>query len=109
MTQPTSNSNVIKRAYGYLSLGATAVAYNYFINGSTPYGASNISPLPGYLSAQIGISLPLATWAAKQWGANDWPRLVYALTVRSSEFETSTSGPIGPPQRWGTFTLNWDY
>ncbi len=104
VAQDTPNRPMLDRPFSYLSIAGTAVAYNYFVDGTPPYGASTIRALPGYTHAQIGVSLPLQTWVNK-----DWPRVVYAINVRSSEFETTASGPRGGPQRWGTVTLNWDF
>ncbi|MCW5637092.1 MAG: lipid A deacylase LpxR family protein [Rubrivivax sp.] len=89
------------RPFAFVAVNGTAVAYNYFIEGRTPYGRSAIEAKRSYTMVVAGVSLPLQRlWACL-------PRLVYTQTSRSSEFRNRDGGKEAR-QRWGTFTLNWD-
>ena len=44
----------------------------------------------------------------RPWAAY-WPRLVYAINLRSPEFETLGGPSTAAVQRWGSITLNWDF
>ena len=80
------------------------VAYNYFLEGSTPYGKAQVEPKRTYTVFTVGASVPLQRWM----GAS-WPRLVYSQSIRSAEFTSSTAaGREEQRQRWGTFTFHWD-
>ncbi len=109
VVQDFGNHDVYRRPFAYFSLGANAVAYNYFISGETPYGTSNLKHLPLVAVAQVGVSLPLDAWFNPALGRRYLPRLVFALNARSSEFEVIGTGTQGGVQRWGTFTANWDF
>ncbi len=104
ISQDFNNRPVFKKPFGYISAGLNAVGYNYFLTGPTPYGASLISPLPGFVTIQVGVSVPL-----QHWLKGGWPRLVYAVSARSPEFENAGLGQGAGIQRWGTFTANWDF
>ena len=109
VVQDFGNLAIYKRPFAYLSVGANLVAYNHFISGTTPYGTSNLKHLPLVAVAQAGVSLPLDTWFNPHLGRRYLPRLVFALNARSSEFEVIGSNTPGGVQRWGSFTLNWDF
>lgn len=109
VVQDFGNNAVYRQPFAYLSLGANTVAYNHFISGTTPYGTSNLKHLPLVAVAQAGVSLPLDVWFNPHLGRRYLPRLVIALNARSSEFEVIGSNAPGGVQRWGSFTLNWDF
>lgn len=88
----------IKAPFAFLSANVTGVAYNYFLEGSTPYGEAKIKPRHSYTTLSVGFSLPIS----------DKIRLVYTQSVRSAEFDGAVMPYTrGQKQRWGTFELNW--
>ena len=103
LVQDFENRFMYKKPFTYLSVGATAVGYNHFLEGETPYGKSNIRVLPGYGTAQFGVSFPLS------WVRPSWPRLTYTYNVRSAEFETLGVPALAAIQRWGGIHLNWNF
>ncbi len=107
VVQDFGNLEVYKRPFAYLSVGINGVASNYFLTGTTPYGSSNIKPLPFFGVAQLGVSLPLHVWFNGKRAY--WPRLVYAINLPSPEFETLGGPSTAAVQRWGSITLNWDF
>jgi lipid A 3-O-deacylase len=104
VVQDFSNRDEFKKTFGYLALGYTGVAYNYFLQGDTPYGRPDLSPRKGYGTAQIGVSLPLREWVS---GSSSWPRLVYSQTFRTAEFDSKDPNINRKTQRFGTLTFNW--
>ena len=90
--------------FAYVSAAMTGVGYNYFIQGSTPYGGSEITPRRSYSTAQIGISFPLHRW----FGSTSWPRLVYSQTYRTPEFNGGSAILNQRSQRYGSFNFHWD-
>jgi lipid A 3-O-deacylase len=105
VVQDFSNRDEFRKAFGYLALAYTGVGYNYFLQGSTPYGRPDITPRKAYGSAQIGVSLPLREWAG---GSRSWPRMVYSQTFRTAEFDSVDPGISKKTQRFGTLTFNWN-
>lgn len=91
------------RLHGFLAVAYTGVAYNYFLEGETPYGRSRITPRRSHRSLQAGLSLPLQS----VFGACA-PRLVLTHTVRSPEFDSRLLGRDEGTQRWGAFAMTWD-
>jgi lipid A 3-O-deacylase len=92
--------------YGFLAANVTGVAYNYFLEGSTPYGKPRLQPKPAYWMIQWGISVP----THRMFGDSTarWiPRLVFTHTTRSAEFRRDDGGREAL-QRWGTLMLYWD-
>ena len=107
VVQDFGNLQVYKKPFFYLSVGVNAVASNYFISGPTPAGTANVKHLPWVGMAQFGASIPLNAWLNQSRAY--WPRLVYAINLRSAEFETIGTPRLGAVQRWGSLTLNWDF
>lgn len=107
VVQDFGNVGVYQKPFVYLSVGVNAVASNYFISGHTLSGTANVKHLPLVGMAQMGASLPLNTWFNR--GRAYWPRVVYAINLRSPEFETIGAPKLGSVQRWGSLTLNWDF
>lgn len=103
VVQDFSNRDQFRNIYVFLAGNVTGVAYNYFLEGPTAYGRSNIEPRRSYAMVTTGFSLPTQRWLGK-----GWPRIVYAQTTRSPEFSSPTLGRAETRQRWGTLTLNWD-
>ena len=87
-----------KSLFGFASIGAQAVGYNYFIEGPTPY-VSDIRTMPTVGTAQLGFSVPI--WKSTNPGV----RLVFTVNARTSEFQTISTGASGGVQRWGSFTF----
>ena len=107
VVQDFGRLGVYQKPFLYLSVGANAVLSNYFISGHTASGTANVKHLPLVGMAQLGASIPLHAWFNKDRAY--WPRLVYALNLRSPEFETIGTPRLGAIQRWGSITLNWDF
>jgi hypothetical protein len=104
IVQDFNNRPQFLRPFVYLAANVTGVAYNYFLEGSTPYGKAQIEPKRTYTVLTIGASLPL-----QRWMGPSWPRLVYSQSTRSAEFTSSTTAGLEEQrQRWGTLTLHWD-
>lgn len=103
VVQDFSNRPQFARPFFYLAANVTGVAYNYFLDGDTPYGRSDLERKRSYTMFTLGASLPL-----QRWIGSDWPRLVYAQSTRSAEFRSRTIGRDEHRQRWGTFSLHWD-
>ncbi|MEN9539252.1 MAG: hypothetical protein RLZZ126_1487 [Pseudomonadota bacterium] len=91
---------VYEKPFGYLSVTANAVAYNYFIEGPVPY-VNDVRALPLHATAQLGVSLPVGRWA----NLGRSLRATYAFNVRTSEHQTISTGQPGGVQRWGSFAL----
>lgn len=88
----------LRTPFTFLSANITGVAYNYFIEGSTPYGKSKIKPRHSYATLSVGFSIPIG----------EKFRAVYTQSVRSPEFDGAVAPYTrGQRQRWGTFELNW--
>ena len=103
VVQDFNNRDQFKRPFAYLAVGASAVAYNYFLQGDTPYGRSQIDKKALVPSAELGLSLPLQHWADCTWV----PRLMLTHTVRGAVFK-SRVGPQPGPAKYGNITLYWD-
>lgn len=93
-----------KKVFGFVSANLTAVGWNYFLDGRTPYGHPAVDPKRFYTVVNAGVSLPL-----NEWGCKACPRLVYSQSTRSAEF-VSRLRPDGSErrQRWGTLAAHWD-
>lgn len=104
VVQDFNNRDQFKRPFAYLAVGASAVAYNYFLQGDTPYGRSQIDKKLLVPSAEWGLSLPLQQWS----GSPRMPRLMLTHTVRGADFK-SRAGPQPGPVRYGNLTLYWDF
>ena len=102
--QDFNNRDQFRKPFGYVALSATAMAYNYYLQGRTPYGRSQIDARPVYAAAQVGASLPLHAWSGWPW----MPRVVYSQTLRGPEFTSRLPGAPTPRSRYGSFTLHWD-
>lgn len=102
--QDFDNRQQFRKLFGYVALSATAMAYNYFLQGDTPYGRSQIDVKPLYASLQVGASLPLHAYSGWSW----MPRLVYSQTLRGPEFASRLPGAKAQRTRYGSFTLHWD-
>lgn len=89
----------------YVAANLTGVAYNYFLEGKTPYGHAAIKPKRTYNVVSIGASIPL-----QKWLGSNWPRLVYSQSIRSPEFSSElVPGKREQRQRWGTIAAHWDF
>ena len=104
IAQDFNNRPQFREPFVFLAGNVTGVVYNYFLEGSTPYGRATIEPKRTYTVLTFGASLPL-----QRWLGSDWPRLVYSQSVRSAEFVSSTNASREElRQRWGTLALHWD-
>jgi lipid A 3-O-deacylase len=102
--QDFNNRTQHAKPFAYAALAYTGVGYNYFIEGRTPYGRSEIEPRRGYRTVQWGISVPLRQLREGRSAL----RLVFAQSTRTAEFN-SNAGIREPLQRWGTITLHQDF
>lgn len=104
VVQDFNKRDQFRSPFLYIAANITGVAYNYFLEGKTPYGQAQIEPKRSYRVFTVGLSLPLQRWLGE-----GWPRLVYAQSTRTPEFTSElTAGLKESRQRWGTFTLSWD-
>lgn len=104
VVQDFNNRPQFRKPFAFLAANLTGVAYNYFLDGRTPYGHAAIRPKRLYTVINAGVSLPL-----QEWLGSSWPRLVYTQSIRSPEFESDLpSGPGDRRQRWGTLAAHWD-
>lgn len=103
VVQDFNNRPQFSKAFFYVAASATAVAYNYFLDGKTPYGYSDIDRRKSYTVVTAGISIPLHKWLD-----DGWPRFVYSQTSRSAEFTSPSIGQSERRQRWGNLALHWD-
>ncbi len=104
VVQDFNNREQFKYPFAFVAASLTGVVSNYFIDGETPYGRSNIKRKAGYTVFQWGVSLPLSEWIGP-----GFPRLVYAQSTRSPEFSSPLlSNRKEGWQRWGTLTAYWD-
>jgi lipid A 3-O-deacylase len=88
--------------FAYAMVGLNGVAYNYFIQGPTPYGKSDLSLRPFYGSAQVGVSVPLGEFSDTR------VRLVLMANAKQAEFTRRIDGKRGEASRYGGFELNFD-
>ncbi len=102
--QDFDNRQQFRKPFGFVALSATAVGYNYFLQGDTPYGRPLLDVKPLVASVQVGASLPLHAWTNWTW----MPRLVYSQTMRGPEFVSHLPGAKAQGTRFGTFTFHWD-
>ncbi|PTQ90947.1 lipid A deacylase LpxR family protein [Agitococcus lubricus] len=102
VAQDYNNREQFRRLFGYISVSMTGVAYNYFLEGDTPYGKSDIDAKNHYITLQYGISIP----AYKK--SKYFPRIIYAQSRRTAEFTSPNTHKDSKSQRWGTITFNWD-
>ena len=102
--QDFTNRDQLRKPFGYVALSVTAMAYNYYLQGTTPYGRAQIDVRPLYDAVQLGVSIPLHAWTGWAW----MPRVVYSQTSRGPEFTSRLSGVPGARSRYGSFTLHWD-
>jgi lipid A 3-O-deacylase len=105
VVQDFANRAQFAKPFAYLALNATGVAYNYFLEGKTPYGRPQISPRRGYGMLQFGVSLPVQAWVGD---CRLCPRVVYTQTLRSAEFRSELPSAADTRTRWGTLALHWD-
>lgn len=108
VVQDFDNRDQFTKPFAYLAVAYTGVAYNYFLEGPTPYGRPGIDARHGHRTWQWGVSLPLHVWLGGERPSRHWPRLVYAQSSRTSEFRSPSRQIDEPMQRWGTLTLHWD-
>ena len=101
--QDFGKSGQFRRPFAFIAANYTAVAYNYFLEGRTPYGHSDIQPKRSYNVVQWGFSLP-----TQEWICSKCPRLVYTQSRRSPEFSSAATSTNERAQRWGTVVFNWD-
>lgn len=104
VVQDFNNRDQFRKPFGFVAVSITAMAYNYFLQGDTPYGRSQIDKRPVYAAAQVGVSLPLHHWFSSRWV----PRLVYSHTVRQQEFKSRLQGAPKTQTAYGAFTFLWD-
>jgi hypothetical protein len=86
----------------FVMAGITGVAYNYFIEGPTPYGKSDLSVRPFYGSAQAGLSIPLFEFQDSRL------RLVFTVNAKQAEFNRRVDGSRGEATKFGGIELNLD-
>jgi lipid A 3-O-deacylase len=102
--QDFDNRAQFKKPFGFVAVSATAMAYNYFLQGPTPYGRSQIDKRPLYGALQVGVSLPLHVW----FDSRNVPRVVYSHTARQQEFTSRLPGARKTNTAYGGFTFVWD-
>ncbi len=91
------------KPFVFVMAGLTGVAYNYFIEGPTPYGRSNLSLRPFYASAQVGASIPTA------WEVFDKRiRFVVTMNARQAEFKRRIDGSRGDATKYGGLEIYFD-
>jgi lipid A 3-O-deacylase len=103
VVQDFGQKKQFQRPFAFLAANYTGVAYNYFLEGRTPFGHSDISTKRSYNVLQWGVSLPTHVWVCSKC-----PRIVYTQTRRSPEFSGATTASDERIQRWGTLVFNWD-
>jgi hypothetical protein len=86
----------------FIMAGITGVAYNYFIEGPTPYGKSDLSARPFYGSAQAGLSIPLVEFQDSRL------RLVFTVNAKQAEFNRRVDGSRGEATKFGGIEINLD-
>jgi hypothetical protein len=102
--QDFNNRQQFRKLFGYVALSATAMGYNYFLQGQTPYGRSQIDVKPLFASVQLGVSLPFHAIPGLSW----MPRVVYSQTMRGPEFVSRLPGAKAQSTRYGSLTFHWD-
>jgi lipid A 3-O-deacylase len=102
VTPDFENRKQFEGVVAFVMAGITGVAYNYFIEGPTPYGKSDLTVRPFYGSAQAGLSIPL-------WEFEDSRlRLVVAVNAKQAEFNRRLDGTRGDATKFGGIELNLD-
>ena len=102
VVQDFNNREQFKHPFAYLSVGASAVVYNYFLQGDTPDGRAQVDKKALVPSAELGLSLPLQHWLRSK----RLPRMMLTHTVRGADFK-SRAGPQPGQVRYGNITLYW--
>lgn len=102
--QDFSNRTQYQHPYAFVAVAGTAVASNWFLDGKTPYGRSQIERRRNYSMWQWGVALPLSGL-----GARGGSRLVYTQTARTREFDSPQLPVTNATQRWATLALVLDF
>jgi hypothetical protein len=103
VVQDFNNRSQFRRPFAYLAVGVSGVAYNYFLQGNTPYGRSQIDKKTWVPTGELGLSLPLQHWLDRTWV----PRVMLVHTIRGADFKSRAGAQPGPV-RHGNLTLYWD-
>jgi hypothetical protein len=100
VVQDFRNLSQFQKWYGFVAASTTAVARNWFLDATTPYGPSGINARNRYGMWQWGVAAPLP-WGGKASGS----RIVYSQSARTREFDSNRLASTSGTQRWATITL----